>query len=54
MTDGSVEGFRETVLDVVADGELEAMSAAAKERVEEFRLSKVVRQTERMYGVVAE
>jgi len=54
VTDGSVEGFRETLLDVVVDEDLEAMSAAAKERVEEFRLSKVVRQTERMYGVVAE
>lgn len=50
VTDGSVEGFRETVLDIVADGELEAMSAAAKERAEEFRLSKVVEQIEAMYG----
>jgi glycosyltransferase involved in cell wall biosynthesis len=49
VTDGSVEGFRETVLDIVANKELETMSTAAKERAEEFRLSKVVEQIETVY-----
>jgi glycosyltransferase involved in cell wall biosynthesis len=54
VTDGSVEGFRETLLNVVTDGKLEAMSAAAKERVEEFRLSTIVGQIEGMYTTIAE
>jgi len=54
VTDGSVEGFRETLLDVVANGELEVMSAAAKDRAEAFRLSKVVKQIGGVYSTILE
>jgi glycosyltransferase involved in cell wall biosynthesis len=50
VTDGSPAGFRDALLDIVAKGELEAMSSAAKYRVAEFELSKIIGEIEKMYA----
>jgi len=49
VTDGSPAGFRDALLDVVANGELDAMSSAAKNHVAEFELSKISSEIEKMY-----
>jgi hypothetical protein len=48
-TDGSPAGFRDALLDVVANGELDGMSSAAKNHVAEFELSKISSEIEKMY-----
>jgi glycosyltransferase involved in cell wall biosynthesis len=52
VTDGSPAGFRDALLDIVADGELDTMSSAAKDRVAEFRLSKIIGEIEKMYAEI--
>jgi glycosyltransferase involved in cell wall biosynthesis len=54
LTDGSVDGFRETLLAVVDGDALPEMSAAAAEQTEQFRLDRVLDGIEQMYGEIVE
>jgi len=54
LTDGSVDDFSATLLEATRTGQLEAMSAAARNRAEDFSLATVVSDIESLYETLLE